>query len=184
MMRAWKIVSGGLFVVILILIAAMLWQNQQVKKELIRDYILHHSNIEYSLRLFIDEYEKSQDTEQLADDLFIAYGAATVTTRKPVNIHQLTGIPYINNVDFLYEIRDQFDFYLPGAVKAASDDARDGELTEAQYQNLQGYQQLLLEFMELTVDEDFGEKSVSDFEDDFKTFYEKNEVKISELINN
>lgn len=182
-MKKWKIACGSLFTIIIFLIVILVWQDQHVKRELLKDYILHHSSVEQSLGIAIDEYEQSLEAQQLSDTLITTYGASMIVFSKPPNLYRLMGTQYFGSVDYLFEVRDQFDFYLPAAVHNTIEDSRDGDLTEMQYQKLLSYYQLLQEFNELTITDDFGEKKVADFEKDFETFYLNNEEEISALIN-
>ena len=77
-MKKWKIAFGTAAFIAVVLAAALVWQNHQIKEDLLRAYILEHASLEQALAIALDEYDSTGDARQLSADLVIAYGQSQV----------------------------------------------------------------------------------------------------------
>ncbi|MGO1059450.1 hypothetical protein ACTL32_10010 [Planococcus sp. FY231025] len=171
-MKKWKIAFGIAAFVAIGLAAALVWQNHQIKEDLLRAYILEHASLEQALAISLDEYDSAGDASQLSADLVIAYGQSQVVMQ-PADVRKLTGGYFRDDIPYLMELQGTWDSNMTLAIQDTMVPARSGEVAEEQVQELKAHYDSLLAFNKILLSNQFEKKGLAELESDIEKFYMK-----------
>lgn len=171
-MKKWKIAFGITAFIAVVLAAALVWQNHQIKEDLLRAYILEHASLEQALAIALDEYGSTGDARQLSIDLVIAYGQSQVVMQ-PADVRKLTGKYYRDDIPYLMELQETWDYNMMLAIQETMVPARSGEVAGVQVEKLKAHYDSLLAFNKILLSNQFEKKGLAELESDIEKFYMK-----------
>jgi hypothetical protein len=171
-MKKWKIAFGLAAFFAIGLAAVLLWQNHQIKEDLLREYMLEHASLEQALAIALEEYESSGNARQLSADLVAAHGQSQVVMQT-AGVRKLTGEYFRDDIPYLAELQGTWDSKLMLAIQDTMVPARSGEVAAEQVEELKAHYDTLLDFNRILLSNQFEEKSRAELQSDIEKFYMK-----------